>query len=126
MQKVSVVLVDDLDGTEGERGEILSVNFGIDGQQFEIDLCTENYDKLADLLAPYMGAGRRLKMGTVAKRSIGKGIQRRPAKRDPKQTKAIREWGIKNGWNCGTHGRFPDGMEEAFNEAHSTKRAATH
>jgi len=37
-QRISTTLIDDLDGTELERGSGETVRFGIDGRVWEIDL----------------------------------------------------------------------------------------
>jgi hypothetical protein len=54
-QRVNVVLVDDIDGSEAAE----TVTFGLDGVQYEIDLSTDNADKFRDVLAPYVGHARR-------------------------------------------------------------------
>jgi hypothetical protein len=55
-QKVSVVLIDDMDG--GEAGE--TVEFGLDGTSYEIDLSHRNSQELRDLLKPYIDKGRKV------------------------------------------------------------------
>jgi hypothetical protein len=55
-QKVHIVLVDDLDGSEATE----SVSFGLDGTSYEIDLSEENAAQLRDALAPYVGHGRKV------------------------------------------------------------------
>ena len=46
-QKVLVSLVDDLDGSEADE----TVEFGLDGINYQIDLSTENAEELRDALA---------------------------------------------------------------------------
>jgi hypothetical protein len=46
-QKVLVSLVDDLDGTEAEG----TVEFGLDGVSYQIDLSTDNAEELRDALS---------------------------------------------------------------------------
>lgn len=53
-QKVSVVLVDDIDGSEA----VETVAFGLDGDQYEIDLNADNATILRDALRPFMETGR--------------------------------------------------------------------
>ncbi len=55
-QKVQVVLVDDLDGGTADE----TVTFSLDGVSYEIDLTHDNAARLRDLLAPYVGHGRRI------------------------------------------------------------------
>ena len=61
-QKVHIVLVDDLDGSEATE----SVSFGLDGTSYEIDLNDKNAAKLRDTLAGYIGHAR--KVGAASRR----------------------------------------------------------
>lgn len=54
MQKVTILLVDDLDGSEA----VESINFGLDGDQYEIDLSADNARAMRDLLTGYAQKGR--------------------------------------------------------------------
>ena len=54
-QRVHVVLVDDIDGSDA--GE--TVTFGLDGSTYEIDLNEKNATALREALAPYVGHARR-------------------------------------------------------------------
>jgi hypothetical protein len=45
-QKVQVLLVDDIDGGSADE----TVQFGLDGASYEIDLSSDNARKLRDLL----------------------------------------------------------------------------
>jgi hypothetical protein len=56
-QKVLVQLIDDLDGTSSE--DVMTVQFGLDGVTYEIDLSESNADRLRDLLADYVTADGR-------------------------------------------------------------------
>ena len=48
-------LVDDLDGEVADE----TVEFGVDGKNYEIDLSTANAKKLRDALAEFVAAARR-------------------------------------------------------------------
>ena len=56
-QKVQVLLVDDLDGSEATE----TVAFGLDGASYEIDLSTGNAGKLRKELAHYVEHARKAK-----------------------------------------------------------------
>src|SRR6266567_4668661 len=58
-RKVSVVTTDDLDGSP-DAG---TVSFGLDGVSYEIDLVPANRIRLADAVAPYIAAGRKVSRG---------------------------------------------------------------
>lgn len=53
-QKVQIILEDDLDGGEATQ----TVTFGLDGDQFEIDLNDANAAAMREAFARYTGAGR--------------------------------------------------------------------
>lgn len=55
-QKVNIILVDDLDGSEAEE----TVTFGLDGSQYEIDLNSKNAEAMREALAPFVDSARRV------------------------------------------------------------------
>jgi hypothetical protein len=58
-KSVSVVITDDLDGSEGAK----TVAFSFDGVPYEIDLGDANRAKLEAALEPFMVAGRKMRRG---------------------------------------------------------------
>ena len=52
-QKVSVILVDDMSGEEADE----TVEFGLDGTGYEIDLSLQNSQEPRNLLKPYIETG---------------------------------------------------------------------
>lgn len=59
-QRTITTLVDDLDGTDLERGSGETIRFGVDGRAYEIDLSDDNAAALREALQPYTEAGRRI------------------------------------------------------------------
>ena len=57
-QRTVVRLVDDLDDTEIVDGAGETVNFALDGRQYEIDLTNEHADDLRAALDRYVRAAR--------------------------------------------------------------------
>jgi hypothetical protein len=113
-QKIQVLLVDDLDG--GTATE--TVAFGLDGSGYEIDLSSENADKLREVLAPFVGHARRASRATAAVRpSTAARPGRSGARIDREQTQAIREWARKNGHKVSERGRIPGSIVEAYNSS---------
>ncbi|MDH2387549.1 MULTISPECIES: histone-like nucleoid-structuring protein Lsr2 [Streptomyces] len=106
-QKVQVLLVDDLDGGEADE----TVTFALDGKSYEIDLTTENADKLRDSLADFVKAGRK-----TGGRSSGRG-KGRSASSASNDTAAIRAWAKENGYNVNDRGRVPADIREAYEKA---------
>jgi hypothetical protein len=121
-QKVLVQLVDDLDGTTSN--DISTVQFGLDGVTYEIDLTKTNAAKLRKNLEDFIASARRVggraKRGTAAgapkaKTSAAGGYTR-------EQNQAIREWAKKNGHDVSERGRIPSHIIEAFESAHGRKK----
>jgi len=111
-QKVTVSLVDDLDGSEA--GE--TVEFGLDGAFYEIDLSEDNAERLRDALAEYVEHARR---SGGRKRTGGRvavaGRAPRTASADREQNQAMREWARKQGMTISDRGRIPKEVAEAYN-----------
>lgn len=123
-QKVVVTLVDDLD--EGEADE--TVEFGLDGTTYEIDLSDANAAALRDTLADYVAHARK-QSGRRRTRSGGSSASAAAApaagKRTPgraavdrEQNQAIREWARKQGMTVSERGRIPSEVSEAYHKAH--------
>lgn len=106
-------LIDDLDGQEADE----TVEFGIDGKSYEIDLSTANAGKLRDALAEFVGSARRA--GGRAKRAVAT-ASAAPARRaavDREQNQAIREWARAHKMKVSDRGRIPSEVLEAYHQA---------
>jgi hypothetical protein len=111
-QKTIVFLTDDLDG--GEADETLT--FGLDGKSYEIDLTELNADKLRELLAPFVKAGRKVSTGTSPKQA-SRATGKAPGNAlgvDPQEARA---WARENGFEVNDRGRVPRPILEAFAKA---------
>lgn len=106
-QRVNVVLVDDLDGSEA----VETVNFGLDGANYEIDLSTENAAKLREALAVYVGHGRRT--GGRRKGSAQGSAGTKAGGSGPSASE-IRAWARENGFDVPERGRVSGEVREAF------------
>lgn len=110
-QRVNVVLVDDLDGSDAAE----TVAFGLDGVDYDIDLSTKHAAQLRDALATYVGHGRK----SGGRRRKGQ----RPAARAAKgaggvSASEIRAWARDNGWDVPDRGRVASEVREAYTAAH--------
>ncbi|GAB3195436.1 Lsr2 family protein [Nocardioides hungaricus] len=106
-QKVNIVLVDDIDGSEA----VETVTFGLDGTTYEIDLNKKNAGKLRDALASYVGHGR--KVGAATRRG-----RRSAAATSGPSAKDVREWARANGYDVPDRGRVSAEVREAYDAAH--------
>src|SRR5829696_5539506 len=97
-QRTVIQLVDDIDGTQITDNQGVTVTFGLDGATYEIDLTNQNAKQLRDAVQVYIANGRRIGGGrSRSAGTVGVPAQRRTArpssgKRDPEQTKAVKEW----------------------------------
>ena len=108
----TIRLVDDLDGSEADE----TIEFGLDGAHYEIDLSADNAEELRDLLAQYIeharrSGGRRRPVGRAAVKVVA-----RPAIVDREQNQAIRMWARKSGYEISDRGRIPTDVIEAYHK----------
>ena len=113
-QRVNVVLVDDIDGSDAAE----TVSFGLDGVQYDIDLSAANADKLRETLAVYIGHARRAG-GRSASRSGGRRRSRSRASASGGAAAAdVRAWARENGWDVPERGRVSAEVRQAYDAAH--------
>ena len=112
-QKVTVQLVDDVDGSEAES----TVEFGLDGVNYTIDLSAENAANLRDALASYVASARRTGGRKRTGGKAGKGGGSAPSTADRERNQAIREWARKQGMQVSERGRIPAEIVEAYDKA---------
>ncbi len=115
-QKVLVQLIDDLDGAASD--DVTTVQFGLDGVTYEIDLSESNADRLRDLLADYVTSARRT--GGRVRRGGRPGGSGSAANND---AGAIREWAQANGVELAARGRIPAHVAESYRAAQATEKA---
>lgn len=108
-QKVQVLLVDDIDGGTADE----TVQFGLDGVSYEIDLSAGNARKLRDAVAGYVAEARRLGGRGPARRRAGG-----PARNRGGEAATVRKWARANGWKVSDRGRIPAPVQEAYRVAH--------
>ncbi len=97
-QKIQTFFVDDLDGSEAEG----TIQFGLDGTQYEIDLSTDHAKDLRTALARYIDAGRMV-TGT-ARRAAQTG---RKAPANGVSDTEVRVWAKAQGLEVKKRGRVP-------------------
>jgi hypothetical protein len=106
--RTTMVLEDDLDGSEASK----TVSFGLDGQDYEIDLNAENAGRLRGALADFLANGRAAGSATGGRRRRS----RSDGRFDPK---AVRAWAIEQGIDVKARGRIASSIVEQFNAASS-------
>lgn len=111
-QKVLVSLVDDLDGSEADE----TVEFGLDGVSYQIDLSTANAEELRDALAQYVEHARRAGGRKRNQKASGPSGGGKSASVDREQNQAIRAWARKNGYDVSDRGRIPSEVVDAYHK----------
>ena len=121
VRKVIEEVYDDIDGTQGAE----TVTFAFNGTEYEVDLTEAHETELADALAKYIEAGRKVSGGR------GRPVSRKPAKAAGKgsrgsakdsagpSTAEVRKWAQESGLNVPDRGRISGDIMVKFQEAHS-------
>lgn len=114
-QKVSVEILDDLDGSEATQ----TVPFALDGMSYEIDLSDENAHALRAAFDRFVAAGRRIggrRVKVAVGQSTGGGAPSRTAgsAADREYNQQVRAWAAENGYTISDRGRIPGEITEAF------------
>jgi hypothetical protein len=105
-QKVNIVLVDDLDGSDATQ----TVTFGLDGATYEIDLNDANAAALREALSGYVGHARKVTGGSRR--------GRKAASTSSASTKDVREWARAQGMDVSERGRISAEVQQAYDAAH--------
>lgn len=108
-QRVQVQLIDDLNGEEAHE----TVRFGLEGTDYEIDLTSENAEKLRSVLSEYVEKGRK------AGGKRGQASPKKTSGNKRENTQEIRQWAQENGYNPSARGRINQTIVDAYNQANS-------
>jgi hypothetical protein len=108
-KQIITVLTDDLDGGDADR----TLEFGLDGVNYTIDLSEKNAGKLRKALDPYLAVASRVGRSSAG-RAAARGTAASPPRSSRDQNQAIREWANKNGYEVSERGRIPSSIVEAF------------
>ena len=101
--KVVVLLEDDLDGGKAEE----TIEFGIDGTTYAIDLSDQNAKKLRGALDGYISKARKVSGKRSTSRKASSGVD----------LKAVRAWAASNGIELSSRGRVPASVLEQYRSA---------
>lgn len=110
-RKTVVQFVSDLSGEElGEDG--VTLKFGVDGREYEIDLSKDEADGFYHAVNPYLTDARPVRNAGPVRAA------RRPvAGRDPgrkEEIQRIREWARANGYEVSDRGRIAANVQQAY------------
>lgn len=109
-QKVTIQLVDDIDGSEA----VETVGFSLDGKHYEIDLSETNAANLRRALGDFVNvarkAGRKPRVGSAGGAYSG-------ARTTQKVNAQIREWARTQGYEVSDRGAVPAEIRKAYDAA---------
>jgi hypothetical protein len=104
-QKVQVLFIDDIDGSDAEA----TVQFALDGAEYEIDLNAKHAEALRKALAKYIDAARK----TSGRARRGARGRRGPIANGSNATE-VREWAKAQGIEVKDRGRVPAELVARF------------
>ncbi|WP_072802150.1 histone-like nucleoid-structuring protein Lsr2 [Rhodococcoides yunnanense] len=110
-RKTLVQMIDDVDGSVIKDGQGETIEFGIGGNQYRIDLNLKHANELHEQLAFWIEhaekvSGRRVKKAGAA-----------PA-RGKVDLQDIRAWARDNGYDVSARGRISQDVQSAYEAAH--------
>ena len=115
-QKVKIILEDDFTGGPAEQ----TVRFGLDGQNYEMDLSTENVTALRKVIKPYVRKARKVH----ATSRTGTSDAPKSAKRNT-DTPRIRQWAQEKGYEVAERGQIHQRVRDAYYAAQKTSATSS-
>ena len=112
-KKTIVQLIDDIDGTALDHDEGETVEFGLDGKFYLIDLSEKNATVLRSVLKPYADNARTIRNTRAKTRSFRPSGSGRTAK----ELAAIRDWARDNDYNVASRGRISAEVLQSYDAA---------
>jgi hypothetical protein len=109
-QKVNVLLIDDIDGSDADE----TVQFGLDGTRYEIDLNSGHAEKLREQLGRYVKAARKVTGSASRPARVRRGSE------NDARNKVIRDWAREKGLDVNDRGRIPGDIVAQY-EAETSK-----
>lgn len=117
------VLTCDIDGTEAQE----TVRFGLDGLEYEMELCPDHLEEFNSGFGRYASIGRRVG-GPVRRRRAQRAVatpaaaapsrRRRSRGAGKPNLQEVREWARGQGHTVSDRGRIPRAVLEAYDQAH--------
>jgi hypothetical protein len=107
-------LVDDLDGSPAAE----TISFGLDGEEYQIDLSKRNAAAFRRLLDRYVQAAQ----GSASSRTRQSGRRRTSSTDRGYDLAKLREWAAANNIGIPARGRIPGSVVEQFVGAKRTRR----
>ncbi|MBM7771952.1 hypothetical protein JOD54_002156 [Actinokineospora baliensis] len=111
-QKVTITLVDDVDGSIADE----TIEFGLDGVTYAIDLSQAHAEELREALAKFVTSARRSGGRRLPTRG-GASAAAAPIGVNKERNRRIRAWAQQNGYTLADRGRIPLDIVNAYEQA---------
>src|SRR3712207_4440363 len=95
-----VMLIDDLDGSEGAE----TIRYSVDGQEYEIDLSEKNTERFRSMLKEFIDASRQVERPPVLTLSPARPSRRSSGGSGRDDIAQIRAWAESQGMNVSARG----------------------
>ena len=111
-----VMLIDDLDGSEGAE----TIKYSVDGKDYEIDLSEKNAERFRNALKEFVDASREVEQAPVLTFAPARSGRRQSSGSSGRDDIAqIRAWAEAQGIDVSARGRIKKEIIEAYDAAHS-------
>src|SRR3712207_5535561 len=111
-----VVLIDDLDGSEGAE----TIKYSVDGHDYEIDLSEKNAERFRSVLKEFIDVSREVEQAPVLTLTPARASRRQSSGGSGRGDIAqIRAWAESQGMDVSARGRIKKEIVEAYDAAHS-------
>jgi hypothetical protein len=110
-----VMLIDDLDGSEGAE----TIRYSVDGQEYEIDLSEKNAERFRSVLKEFVDVSREVEQPPVLSIAPARVSRRQSSGSGGRDDIAqIRAWAEAQGMDVSARGRVKKEIIDAYDEAH--------
>ncbi len=111
-----VMLIDDLDGSEGAE----TIKYSVDGQDYEIDLSEKNAERFRSVLKEFVDVSREVEQAPVLTLTPARTTRRQGSGGSGRDDIAqIRAWAESQGMDVSARGRIKKEIIDAYDAAHS-------
>jgi hypothetical protein len=109
-----VMLIDDLDGSEGAE----TITYSVGGQEYEIDLSEENAERFRSMLKEFIDVSREVEQPPVLTLAPVRTSRRQSSGGGRDDIPQIRAWAESQGLDVSARGRIKKEIIDAYDEAH--------
>lgn len=110
-RKTLVQMIDDVDGSVIKEGQGETIEFGIGGNQYRIDLNLKHANELHEQLAFWIEHAEKVSGRRARKGAIGHA-------RGKADLQDVRTWARDNGYDVSARGRISQEVQSAYEAAH--------